>query len=121
MGLQEHTWSSASQWGNRWAEVFRAMLPFSVFQAKLARLTVHFGMYARHTEIAKIAFLAVLSTDVPEAAARSRSEIRFFSHFQPEAPHLNSQSRCLHLMRSRWCVLFAISAFGCLHSSNKLH
>ena len=34
--------------------------------------------------------------------------------------HPNRQNRRSRLMRGRWCFLFALNAFGCLHSSNKL-
>ena len=71
--------------GHGWFAALLALLSFREFRAKMVRLAVHCGMYARHTEIAKIAFFvvfAVLLWEVPETAARSRSENRHFRLFR---------------------------------------
>ena len=47
--------------GNGWFAALLALLSFREFRAKMVRLAVHCGMYARHTEIAKIAFFAVFA------------------------------------------------------------
>ena len=47
--------------GNGWFAALLALLSFREFRAKMARLAVHCGMYARHTEIAKIPFFAVIA------------------------------------------------------------
>ena len=122
MGLQDHTCRNASQWVTVGLQLL-ALLSFREFRAKMVRLAVHCGMYVRHTEIAKIAFFAVFavqSWEIPETAARSRSENR---HFRPFRRMRHTQIAKI-AVRASWggvvALLVHTQCLGCLHSSNKL-
>ena len=125
MGLQEHTWSIASQRGNRWAEVFLGPAILSVFGLNWPgwRSTVAVACM-RATLKMPFSSCSPFLPFCPQRSPKPQTEADLkspFSPFPPEGPHPNRQNRRSHLMRGRWCFLFALNAFGCLHSSNKLH